>query len=76
MGMLGPKYVWFLPATASGAWIFSPNTYSRYYKAIDCNISDVIKAADGFILSDKIPIRQDDNKTLSGLVSLFKFPIV
>jgi hypothetical protein len=75
MGMLGPKYVWLLPATASGAWIFSPSTFSIFHKHIECNISDIIEAADGFFVSDKIPIRQDDNETLSGLVS-YRFDLL
>ena len=69
MGMVSPKYVWLLPATVSGSWIFSPKTFHIYYQQLGCNMSDIIEAADGFIMSDKMPIRQDNNKTLSGLVS-------
>ena len=68
MEMTSPKYVWLLPATASGAWIFSPQKFTESHKKSSCNISQVIESADGFILSDKIPIREDDNETLSGLV--------
>jgi hypothetical protein len=69
MGMVGPKYVWLLPATTTGAWIFSPSTFRRFYPGTDCNVSQIVEAADGFIASDKVPIRQDNNETLSGLVS-------
>ena len=69
MGMIGSKYVWLLPATLSGAWIFSPGTFSKFHKMCKCNISQIIESADGFIVSDKLPIRADNKKTLSGLVS-------
>ena len=68
MGMISPKYVWLLPAGVSGAWIFSPGTFDWYYKNRECSISEIIEGADGFIVADKLPIRQDNNKTLSGLV--------
>ena len=67
--MVGQKYVWLMPAGLSSAWIFSPNDFSKQHKVVKCNIRTIIEAADGFIMSDKIPIRQDSNKTLSGLVS-------
>ncbi|CAB3996723.1 gamma-aminobutyric acid type B receptor subunit 2-like isoform X1, partial [Paramuricea clavata] len=65
MGLTGPKYVWLLAAAVSGAWIFSPGTFHRYYRATDCNVSQIVEAADGFIVSDKVPIRQDTKETLS-----------
>ena len=71
MGMTGPKYVWLLTAGVSGAWIFSPGTFHRFYPTTDCNVSQIVEAADGFIVSDKVPIRQDIKETLSGLVSFF-----
>ncbi|CAB4027904.1 gamma-aminobutyric acid type B receptor subunit 2-like isoform X1, partial [Paramuricea clavata] len=70
MGMVGQKYVWLLPATTTGAWIFSPSTFRRFYPGTDCNVSHIIEAADGFIVSDKVPIRQDNNETLSGLTAV------
>ena len=70
--MFGPKYVWLLPATVSGSWIFTPNVFDHFFKASDCNISQIVEAADGFIMSDKVPIRQDNNKTLSGLVRVYE----
>ena len=68
MGMVSPKYVWLLPAAVSSSWIFSPRRFHLFYKNTVCNMSQIIEAADGFIIADKLPIRQDNNRTFSGLV--------
>ncbi|XP_028407401.1 gamma-aminobutyric acid type B receptor subunit 2-like isoform X2 [Dendronephthya gigantea] len=71
LGMYGPKYVWILAATSTGAWIFTNDvdTFSKHHMNIDCNISQVAKAAEGFITISQVDIRQDDNVTVSGLTS-------
>jgi hypothetical protein len=73
--MYGPKYVWFLAASSSGGWIFSPETFSRRHKYIGCDHSQVVKAAEGFLIIANVDIRQDNKKTVSGLVSIVISPL-
>jgi hypothetical protein len=55
----------------AGGW-FSPKIFHKYYqKTVDYNLRQIIEAADGFIASTQMPIRQDNNETLSGLVRVF-----
>jgi hypothetical protein len=69
--MYGPKYVWFLAATSSGGWIFSPKTFSRQHRDLRCDHNQVVKAAEGFLTIANIQIRQDNKTTVSGLVSSY-----
>lgn len=71
MGMVGPEYVWLLSGELAGGW-FSPKIFYKYYhKTVDCNLRQIVEAADRFIASTQMPIRQDNNETLSGLVRVF-----
>ena len=70
--MYGPKYVWLLAATSSGGWIFSPETFSRQHKKLGCDHSQVVKAAEGFLVIANVEIRQDNKTTVSGLVSFLR----
>ncbi|CAB4026965.1 Hypothetical predicted protein, partial [Paramuricea clavata] len=71
LGMVGPKYVWLLSGELAGDW-FSPKIFHKYYeKTVDCNLRQIIEAADRFIAFTQMPIRQDNNETLSGLVRGF-----
>ena len=74
MGMFGPKYVWLLFASLSSSWIFRPEVFEKYHKNVKCNVTLVSQAAEGFIVVDKVVIRQDNNKTISGMVSLLRLP--
>ena len=67
LGMYGPKYVWFLSATSTGAWIFSPETFKVQHKTLRCSYDEVVTAADGFITIANVDIRQDNKTTVSGL---------
>ena len=66
--MYGPKYVWFLsaPSTAS---ILNPKIFSQQHEMLECDYSEVMKAAEGFVIITKVNIRQDNETTVSGLVS-------
>ena len=69
LGMYGQKYVWFLASTSSHAWIFSPRSFERQRKNIECTLKQVVKAAEGFLIMTSVNIRQDNKTTVSGLVS-------
>lgn len=69
MGMFGPKYVWLLFASLGGSWIFRPEIFERNYKTVKCNVTIISQAAERFIVIDKVSIRQDNNKTVSGMVT-------
>ena len=69
--MYGGKYVWILAATTSGGWVFSNETFAEQHKSIDCAYKDVVEAAKGFLTISNIEIRQDNQTTTSGLVSIF-----
>ena len=69
LGMYGEKYVWFLAATTTGGWIFNAESFDKQHQNIDCELKNIIKAAEGFIVISKIDIRQDNRTTISGLVS-------
>ena len=68
--MYGPKYVWFLSATSTGAWIFSPKTFKMQHKVVRCTYDEIVTAAEGFITIANVDIRQDNKTTVSGLVSI------
>ena len=70
MGMFGPKYVWLLFASLGGSWIFRPHMFKTHYKTVKCNVTMISQAAEGFIIIDKVVIRQDNNKTISGMVRI------
>ena len=70
LGMYGPKYVWILSATSTGAWIFSPQTFSRQHKNLKCEYNQVVEAAEGFLTIANVDIRKDNKTTVSGLVSI------
>jgi hypothetical protein len=68
--MVGPKYVWLLSDRASDGSIFPPKSSEKLYRsASNCNASQIIEAKNGLIVYTRIPIRQDNNETISGLVS-------
>ena len=67
--MYGPKYVWFFPHLSSGGWIFSDENFFEYRVGLSCNIRQILKAAEGFLTVHFADIRQDNQTTVSGLVS-------
>ena len=68
--MYGPNYVWFLAATSTGGWIFSPETFARQHKMVICTYDEIVTAAEGFITIANVDIRQNNKTTVSGLVSI------
>ena len=66
--MYGPNYVWFLSSESAGPWIFSPEILS--YTSVECDYSQIVKAAEGFLTIAEIDIRKDIQTTISGLVSV------
>ena len=64
--MYGSHYAWIIFGEYSPKKIFADN--SRLKGFITCTSDDLKQAADRYISTIKLDIRQDNNKTISGMV--------
>ena len=67
--MYGPNYAWIIFGELSPTKIFADDPKLRNSVLRDCSINELKEAANGYISTRKLDIREDNNQTISGLVS-------
>ena len=65
--MYGSNYAWIISGLFSPKEMFAKD--SKLKNFIDCSSNDLKQAADRYISTVKLDLRQDSNKTISGMVS-------
>jgi len=65
--MFGSRYAWIIFGVIRPRQIFLEDSKLKEY--IECTRSDLKEAADRYISTFNLDIRQDNQKTLSGMVS-------
>ena len=65
--MYGLHYAWIISAFFSPKKMFADD--SKLKNFIDCSSNDLKQAADRYISTVKMDLRQDNDETISGMVS-------
>lgn len=65
--MYGSHYAWIISGLFSPKQIFADD--SKLKNFIDCSSNDLKQAANRYISTVKLDLRQDNNETISGMVS-------
>jgi len=65
--MYGSHYAWIIFGEISPLNIFADDSKLKGF--IDCSSNDLKTAAERYISTIKLDVRQDDNETISGMVS-------
>ena len=68
--MFGSNYAWIIFGDVSQSQLFPDD--SKLKEHIECTSKELRQAADRYISTVKLDIRQDSQKTLSGMVSYQK----
>jgi len=64
--MYGSRYAWIIFGEITPGQIFPGDSELR---SAECTSNELKEAAEGYISTMKLDIRQDNQKTLSGMVS-------
>ena len=65
--MYGSRYAWIIFGEIKPSQIFVENSKLKEY--VECTSNKLKEAADRYISTSKLDIRQDNQTTLSGMVS-------
>ena len=65
--MFGSNYAWIIFGEVRPSQIFPED--SKHKVSVECTINELKTAADRYISTMKLDIRQDNQTTLSGMVS-------
>ena len=65
--MFGSNYAWIIFGEISASQFFPKDSILKEH--VECTSKQLKEAADRYISTRKLDIRQDNNKTLSGMVS-------
>ena len=65
--MYGSRYAWIISGEFEPRIIFLE--YFKLKGSVECTSKELKEAADGYISTMRLDIRQDNQKTLSGMVS-------
>ena len=65
--MYGSRYAWIIFGVIRPGQIFPGD--SKLKGSVECTSNELKQAAEGYISTMKLDIRQDNQKTLSGMVS-------